>query len=239
VAAVAQVVDQLVQIVGGVPGGGQHLPHVPQRRARRGGDRGQGRLLVLRRRGTRTFRRLVIAGLTSCYLAGVAAVTLPLQIRTGDYSDLIPWYEKGNLVRLAGLDTRPLVLNIVMTFPLGLLLAFLTRMSGAGQVALTGPALSAAVEVTQFLSGVLVSGGRTADVNDLPANTVGAVLGYLTHRWLTRLSAVADAAGRWGAAATRGGRQPARDSRTEPAWQPRSRPSTGRPGPPSGGASTR
>jgi hypothetical protein len=198
-----------------------------------------GWILVLRRRGTLTFRRLVIAGLASCYLAGVAAVTLPLQIRTGDYGNLIPWYEKGNFVPLAGLDTRTLVLNIVMTFPLGLLLPFLTRVSGVRQVALTGFALSAAVEVTQFLSDVLVSGGRTADVNDLPANTVGAVLGYLAYRCLTRLPAVADAAGRWGAAASRGGRQPARDSRTASAWQPRNRASTGRTGPSSGGASTR
>ena len=72
-------------------------------------------------------------------------------------------------------------------------------MKGVRQVALTGVALSAAIEMTQFLSDVLVSGGRTADVNDLPANTIGAVLGYLVYRSLNSLPAVAELAGRWGA----------------------------------------
>jgi hypothetical protein len=163
-----------------------------------------GSVLVLRQRGTLTPRRLLIAWLTSWYLAGVAAVTLPLQIRTGDYSNLVPWYQKGNFVPLIGLDTRTVVLNIVMTFPLGLLLPFLTRVRGAGQVALTGLALSAAIELTQFLSDVLVSGGRTADVNDLPANMIGAVLGYLTYRSLISLPGAAEVAGPWraGGAAT-------------------------------------
>jgi len=163
-----------------------------------------GSVLVLRQRGSLTPRRLLIAWLTSWYLAGVAAVTLPLQIRTGDYSNLVPWYQKGNFVPLIGLDTRTVLLNLVMMVPLGLLLPFLTRVSGVRQVALTGLALSAAIEVTQFLSDVLVSGGRTADVNDLPVNTIGAVLGYLTYRAVISLPGVADVAGRWraGGAAT-------------------------------------
>ncbi len=59
--------------------------------------------------------------------------------------------------------------------------------------------LSAAIEATQFLSDVMVSGGWTANVNDLPANTIGAVLGYLTYRSLTSLPVVAvvAVAGRW------------------------------------------
>jgi hypothetical protein len=153
---------------------------------------------ALRWRGELTVRRLLVWWLASGYLAAVAAVTLPLQVRTGDHSNLIPWYEKGNIVPLITIDLRTFVLNIVMTVPLGLLLPLLIRVRGVGQVALVGLALSAAVEVTQFLSDVLVSSGRTGDVNDLPANTLGAVLGYLAYRSLTRIPVVAEFADRWG-----------------------------------------
>ena len=154
-------------------------------------------VLVLRRRGALTVRRLSIWWLASAYLACVAALTFPTQIRTGDYSNLVPWYEKANFLPLVTIDAPTFVLNIVMTVPLGFLLPLLTRVRGVRHVALIGLAVSAAVEVTQFLSNVLVSGGRTADVNDLPANTLGAVLGFLAFRALTRLPAVAETAARW------------------------------------------
>jgi VanZ like protein len=155
-------------------------------------------LLVLRWRGGLTARRLLVLGTTSLYLAGVAAVTLPLQIRTGDYGNRVPWYDKVNLIPLITIDARTFVLNVLMTVPLGLLLPLLIRVDSVRRVALIGFVLSAAVEVTQFLSDVFVSSGRTGDVNDLPANTLGAVLGYLAYRLLTVIPAVAGLATRWG-----------------------------------------
>ncbi|WP_170154021.1 VanZ family protein [Actinoplanes italicus] len=150
-----------------------------------------GWVLVLWRRRDLTARRLLLAGVTSCYLAGVAMVTVPLQVRTGDFGNLIPWYERAHLVPLAGLDTTTVVLNIVMTVPAGVLLPLLVEVRGVGQVARTGLALSAVIESMQFVTDVLISGGRTADVNDLAANTLGAVLGYLLYRALTRVPVIA------------------------------------------------
>ena len=158
-----------------------------------------GSVLVLRLRGELTVRRLLISWLASGYLACAGALTLPLQLRTGDYSNLVPWYDKGNFIPLVTIDAPTFLLNIVMTVPLGFLLPFFVRVRGVRQVALIGLAASATVEVTQFLSDVLVSSGRTGDVNDLPANTLGAVLGFLAYRTLTRVPAVAEYAARWGA----------------------------------------
>jgi hypothetical protein len=157
---------------------------------------GTGWVLALWWRHDLTVRRLLLAGVTSCYLGGVAMVTVPLQIRTGDFGNLVPWYERAQLVPLAGLDTTTVALNIVMTLPAGVLLPLLVEVRGAGQIARIGLALSAAIESMQFVTDVLISGGRTADVNDLATNTLGAVLGYLLYRALTRVPVIARIAAR-------------------------------------------
>ena len=159
-------------------------------------------LLVLHARGQLTVRRLLVAWLAAGYVACVAALTLPLQIRTGDYRNMVPWYEKANFVPLLTIDPPTFVLNIVMTVPLGFLLPFFVRVRGVRQVALIGLAVSATIELTQYASNVLLSSGRTGDVNDLPANTLGAVLGFLALRALTRAPAVARLTAHWGAQPT-------------------------------------
>lgn len=65
------------------------------------------------------------------------------------------------------------VLNVGVFVPLGALLALLgMRVLPAGVLALAG---SLSIESAQYL----MDAGRTADVNDLITNTVGALLGWL------------------------------------------------------------
>ncbi|MEU4558687.1 VanZ family protein [Actinoplanes sp. NPDC023936] len=131
----------------------------------------------------RTPGRLLLGAAAVAYALAVVAVTLlPLQIATGDYANQIPWYEKGNWLPVITIDVVTFVANIVMFVPLGVLLALGDRTRTAGNVARIALACSAAVEIVQFVTNVLVSSGRQADVNDLIANTLGGVLGFLAWR---------------------------------------------------------
>jgi len=144
-----------------------------------------GSWLVLRRRRTFTWPRLILVWTACLYLLGVLAVTLlPLQVAVGAYGNQAPWYDRGNFIPLVTIDARTFLLNIVLTIPLGLLLPLLTRARDTGQVVVRALLLSGTVEVVQYATDVLISSGRTADVNDLLANTLGALLGYLVWRWV-------------------------------------------------------
>lgn len=142
-----------------------------------------GTWLVLRRRGTLSARRLLAWWVMCWYLLAVVAVTLfPFQIALGAYGNRSPWYEKANFIPVLTIDPTTFVLNIVMFVPLGVLLPLVTRVRGVRHVALVALAVSGVVEMLQFLSNVLVSSGRLADLNDLLANTLGGVLGFLAWR---------------------------------------------------------
>jgi glycopeptide antibiotics resistance protein len=136
--------------------------------------------IFLWRRGSLTVPRLLAAWVFCCYVAAVAAVTiLPLQLELGVYANRAPWYEKANFIPVLTIDVTTFVLNVIMMVPLGVLLALTTRVRGTGRVALIALAFSGIIEAIQFVSNVVVSSGRTGDVNDLIANVLGAVGGYL------------------------------------------------------------
>ncbi|MEH1093412.1 VanZ family protein [Micromonospora sp. CPCC 205739] len=144
-----------------------------------------GAWLVLRRRGALSARRLLAWWVTCWYLLAVVAVTLfPLQVALGAYGNRSPWYEKMNFIPVLTIDPTTFVLNIIMFVPLGVLLPLVTRVRGVRHVALVSLTVSGVVEMLQFLSNVLVSSGRLADLNDLLANTLGGVLGFLAWRVL-------------------------------------------------------
>jgi glycopeptide antibiotics resistance protein len=78
------------------------------------------------------------------------------------------------LVPFVSSAKAPYLYNILMTIPLGFLLALLwPQFRSVKKVALTGFCLSLAIEVSQLFSI------RATMVDDLVANTLGAVLGYL------------------------------------------------------------
>jgi glycopeptide antibiotics resistance protein len=150
--------------------------------------------LRLRHRAVLTPLRLVTAWVMGCYLVIVLAVTLlPLQLAFGAYANHASTLSKANVIPLVTIDPRTFVLNLVMTVPLGIVLPLVRPVRGL--VHLMGLALgvSASVEMVQFLTNVLLSSGRLADVNDLVGNTLGASAGFLTLRCLCRIAVVARA----------------------------------------------
>ena len=131
------------------------------------------------------WRRLMSSGravtllLTTTYVAAVLAVTLlPLQVQTGTYANQVVWYETLNLIPVLTIDIGTFVLNVVMTVPLGLLAPLLMRVDTPGHAARVGFIFSLAIELVQAATNIFLSSGRTADVNDLIANTAGAVIGW-------------------------------------------------------------
>ncbi|MER5184456.1 VanZ family protein [Streptomyces sp. NPDC002896] len=83
------------------------------------------------------------------------------------------------------------VLNVILFVPFGLLLPLIAKgeLSVKG-VALRSLAVSLTIELTQLGMYILFSNGRGTDVDDLIANTLGGVLGYLILRRVLRSSAL-------------------------------------------------
>ena len=74
-------------------------------------------------------------------------------------------------------DFKNTILNIVLFIPLGIMLPFLWKKYNTLKVTLFfGFFMSLAIELLQILTY------RATDINDLIANTVGAVLGYFVFR---------------------------------------------------------
>ena len=134
--------------------------------------------LRLRRTGRTTGYNLLALAAGAVYAAGVLGVThFPMDVTIGQYANQTPWYSAVNPVPLLLLEPTSFVLNIVMFFPLGVLLPLLTAVGRPRRVAVIALALSLAIELSQILAKSLLSAGRSADVDDLLANTSGALLG--------------------------------------------------------------
>ncbi|GHD49517.1 VanZ family protein [Mycetocola manganoxydans] len=117
-------------------------------------------------------------GVAVAYLIGVAAVAFfPFQVNIGEYANQGPWWSIINPWPIVTIDIRTFLLNILMTAPLGFLLPMLTRVNTFGRVVLAGALFSLGIEITQIWFGVF-GATRTADVNDLIANTLGAAIGF-------------------------------------------------------------
>ncbi|SEQ68975.1 VanZ family protein [Microlunatus flavus] len=117
------------------------------------------------------------------YAAAVLAVTFfPMTLVLGPGAAHPDWLAGVNVVPGARLDARNVVLNVVMTLPLGALLPLVLRVRNVAGVALAGLAVSGGIEAAQWAGSVLVGMDRTADVNDVLANVTGTLLGYASFR---------------------------------------------------------
>ncbi|MBB0230040.1 VanZ family protein [Streptomyces calidiresistens] len=142
--------------------------------------------------GRHAATRLTAAG----YAAAVASITiLPIVATYGLYANQTPWHQMINPIPLLVVDLS-FVPNVIMFLPLGFLLPLLSRRArSAGRVTLLCALASAGIETTQCLSYILFNNGRSVDVNDLIANTLGGLLGYLALRGALRLPLFADPLG--------------------------------------------
>lgn len=116
-------------------------------------------------------------------------VFFPIEVNLGEYRNLTPWYKAANFIPILTIDVKTFVLNIIMLVPFGMYLPFLSRkIRSVKQAARLGFYVSLSFEFTQLAIRILLGSGRSTDINDLIANTLGAVIGFLLIRQVLRIS---------------------------------------------------
>jgi glycopeptide antibiotics resistance protein len=115
-------------------------------------------------------------------MAVVAVTIFPIRPHPASYWAGSPWWTMIHYIPFV-VDAASFVLNIVMFVPFGLLLAtFWPRLDSVRRLAAYALAASSTIEVTQLVLGLTVGSRRTVDINDLIANTAGALAGLLVLR---------------------------------------------------------
>lgn len=124
------------------------------------------------------------------YLCGVIHfVFFPIDVNIGLYANQTPWYKTLNLIPILTIDVTTFVLNIIMLIPLGMYVPFLIKTAPTVKTAAKiGFMTSFSIELLQLLIRVTLGSGRSSDLNDLLANTLGAVIGYLLVQSLFQLT---------------------------------------------------
>ncbi|GAA2507602.1 hypothetical protein Ahu01nite_059070 [Winogradskya humida] len=125
-------------------------------------------------------RRHFIGTTLTVYALSVIAVTIfpihphPASYWAGDpFSDMLRWIP-------GDVDGPSFTLNVIMFIPFGILLPLLWRGSdGYLPMLLRSGLASATIELAQLVLGLTVGSRRTVDINDLIANTAGALIGLL------------------------------------------------------------
>ncbi|MET0418269.1 MAG: VanZ family protein [Actinoplanes sp.] len=130
-----------------------------------------------------TRRRWITTTIFLGYAVSVIAITIfPIHPHPAAYWADEQWWRVLRWIPF-DVDGPSFVLNVIMFVPLGVLLPMLRPAADAWRaLALRAAGASLAIEATQFLIGITVGSRRTVDVNDLIANTAGALLGLLILR---------------------------------------------------------
>ncbi|WP_343950203.1 VanZ family protein [Nonomuraea longicatena] len=155
-------------------------------------------LLVRRRRARPPWPRIAAEFLLTGSLVAFVYITQIMQFGNGmgDLLNLAPLRAfsiaaEYGLANTEGLTQ--LALNVLITFPIGLLLpvVFPSRFGGVLRVFLAGLALTVATELVQLATG------RNADLDDVIANAAGAALGAAVTVLVRAVARSAPAPGRW------------------------------------------
>jgi glycopeptide antibiotics resistance protein len=125
-------------------------------------------------------RRALLQMAVAVYAAAVLSVTVfPLNVTWGIYANQAPWYGQINPVPLITADVT-MIANVIMMVPAGFLFPLLSRRAtSAKRTALLTGLVSLGIEAAQLLSYIALNNGRSVDVNDVVANTLGGLVGYL------------------------------------------------------------
>jgi glycopeptide antibiotics resistance protein len=127
-------------------------------------------------------RRLTVTILFLYAVSVVAITVFPIRVRSAAYWTGEPWWTVFHWLP-GDVDAPSFVLNVIMFIPLGILVPLLRpSLDAVRRLAGCAAAASSAIEVTQFVLGMTLGSRRTVDVNDLIANTAGALLGLLILR---------------------------------------------------------
>ncbi|RYI30386.1 VanZ family protein [Bacillus infantis] len=154
-------------------------------------------LLVLAVWGKRKERKVTIAQYVVLLSFGIYLlcvihlVFFPIEVNIGKYANQTKWYQTVNFIPVLTIDITTFMLNVLMLVPFGMYLPFLNRrMVSLKDAAKFGFALSLAFELVQLLIRVTLGSGRSTDVNDLLANTAGAIVGFFIVKSLFKIKLI-------------------------------------------------
>ncbi|KKC48470.1 VanZ family protein [Paenibacillus sp. D9] len=135
----------------------------------------------------------------SIYLIAVIhLVFFPIDVNIGLYANQTPWYKTINYIPILTVDLKTFILNIIMLIPLGIYLPLLNPKYGSlTKVAKLALLLSLSFEILQLIIRITLGSGRSTDINDILANTLGGMLGFLIINNLIKTSAVQRLAARF------------------------------------------
>ena len=146
-----------------------------------------GLMLVLWTRGQRysLLQYAVLTAFVVYLLVIVRFVLLPLYVRlplSGNFERYITsnqWRFSLNVVPLMRANLAQFAMNIALFMPLGVLFPVLfVRFESAARVIGTGFMISLVIELAQLALFITVGTGRSTDIDDVIANTLGATVGY-------------------------------------------------------------
>jgi glycopeptide antibiotics resistance protein len=140
-------------------------------------------IFVVRRPARFSRRRLTTISIFFLYALGVVAVTIfPIIPRTAGYWAGQPWWLVLRWIPF-DVDGWSFLLNVLMFLPMGVLWPLLqSRVDSVRALFVRSLCVSGAIELTQFVLGLTLGSRRTVDINDLIANSGGALLGLLVVR---------------------------------------------------------
>ncbi len=143
-------------------------------------------LTVYQGRRLSVFRLAILTAFVLYLLAVLHLVLFPIQVQIGMYARQNPG--SINAIPILTADLRSFLSSVILMVPLGVFLPLLLPTSSSVKtIARQTFKLSLAIELTQFVTNVILGNWRIPDVNDLLANTLGGVLGYLLFKQISRI----------------------------------------------------
>lgn len=134
------------------------------------------------------FQYITLISLGIYILSVVALTTFPIEINLGMYKNQSPWYSRINPIPILTIDMATFILNIIMLVPFGVYQWLVVKQNKLSWelVAVRSFLFSLTIEVLQLLLYITLNSGRSVDINDLIANTLGGILGYYAIRLVSK-----------------------------------------------------
>lgn len=112
-------------------------------------------------------------------LSVIHLVLFPIDVNIGLYANQAPWYSSINFIPIITIDLKTFILNVIMLIPFGMYLPLINnKFNSAKKAAKMAFLISLSIEILQCTIGATLGSLRSSDVNDIIANTLGAVIGY-------------------------------------------------------------
>lgn len=135
---------------------------------------------IRRKRGVNLAQFVVLLSFGIYLLCTIHLVFFPIDVNIGRYANQTPWYKTINFIPILTIDVKTFLLNVIMLIPFGMYIPFISKNEvSIKKIARIGFSLSLSFELVQLLIRVTLGSGRSTDINDLLANTAGAVIGSL------------------------------------------------------------